>query len=343
MSEPPSKTTGVYHPAFMQNLIDHNIYPADHLFPDGSLTEPPANMDEITAMLMEPLPASLTLTWNEFRQFKQVYRSSRKEQQAMYCMLNVLQGSEDMLNSALVAGSSGAVFTNLDHLTDGTLHAARPDYFHGSPPESLDRAVRFRLDHLIAPSKQKDLVILPNFFLEAKGPKGNDEIAMLQATYDGALGARAMHNLRGFKEPCSAAYDQKAYTIMFTSVAGCLNIYTTHLLEPRSPTNRPQYITTLVAGFMMLSNIDQYRAAITAYRNAIKWAKSKRDEAIQLANDRSGMLSPQVLLHLDAEVKTEMDTSTDELSLGLSSKNHGRIEVQIPKRRVKVQRSIETC
>ncbi|KAK7993062.1 hypothetical protein PG996_011911 [Apiospora saccharicola] len=136
MFEPTSKTTGVYHPAFMQNLIDHNIYPADHLFPDGSMTEPPANMDEITAMLMKSLPANLNLTVDEFRQFKQVYRSSRKEQQAaLYCMLNVLQGSEGMLNNALMAGSSGAVFTNLDHLTDGTLHAARPDYFHGSPPK----------------------------------------------------------------------------------------------------------------------------------------------------------------------------------------------------------------
>ncbi|KAK2741464.1 hypothetical protein FQN57_005597 [Myotisia sp. PD_48] len=67
---------------------------------------------------------------------------------------------------------------------------AKPDHFYGARPEQLDRQIRDKLEEYIIPSTQHDLPILPNFFLEAKGPDGTITVLMRQACYEGALAAR---------------------------------------------------------------------------------------------------------------------------------------------------------
>jgi hypothetical protein len=62
----------------------------------------------------------------------------------------------------------------------------------------------------------------------------------LQATLDGALGARAMHKLQSYgeKEP---TYDNNAYTITSTYHDGTLKIYTTHITPPAGPRQLQEY------------------------------------------------------------------------------------------------------
>ncbi|OAX83764.1 hypothetical protein ACJ72_01879 [Emergomyces africanus] len=47
------------------------------------------------------------------------------------------------------------------------------------------------------PSTQKDHLIAPNFFQDAKGPDGSPAVATRQACYDGAMGARGIYSYQG--------------------------------------------------------------------------------------------------------------------------------------------------
>lgn len=89
-------------------------------------------------------------------------------------------------------------FTNLDHLTDGTLVPENPDLYYGARPEQLDREVRRELDVHVIPSTQQDLPIALNFFLEVKGPDGSLSVPSRQACYDGDLVARGIHSLQSY-------------------------------------------------------------------------------------------------------------------------------------------------
>ena len=57
--------------------------------------------------------------------------------------------------------------------------------------------------------------VLPNYFLEAKAPKGGADVVKQQACYDGALGARAMHQLQSYRED-QPVFDGDAYTLVST-------------------------------------------------------------------------------------------------------------------------------
>ena len=96
--------------------------------------------------------------------------------------------------------SGGIPFTKLDHLTDRTRAFGNPDIYYGARPEQLDRRVRDELSGLIIPSTQHALLIVPNFFLAAKGPDGSAAVAKRQAYYDGALGARGIHSPRVYNQ-----------------------------------------------------------------------------------------------------------------------------------------------
>ncbi|OAT06793.1 hypothetical protein BDBG_16697 [Blastomyces gilchristii SLH14081] len=80
-------------------------------------------------------------------------------------------------------------FGNFAPLTDGILANAKPDHFFGARPEQLNCQIRDELSDFIVPSTQKDHLIAPNFFQEAKGPDGSSAVATQQACYNGAVGA----------------------------------------------------------------------------------------------------------------------------------------------------------
>ena len=47
--------------------------------------------------------------------------------------------------------SKGVPFTNLEHLTDGTLISGNPDIYYGARPKELNRRVRNKLSGYIVP------------------------------------------------------------------------------------------------------------------------------------------------------------------------------------------------
>jgi hypothetical protein len=182
--------------------------------------------------------------------------------------------------------SGGIPFTNLDHLTDGTLVPGNPDCYYGARLEQLNRQVRTELSDHIVPSTQHNLPIVPNFFLAGKGPDGCIAVAARQASYDGALGARGIYKLQtyGQDEP---ACRNNAYTITSIYYGGQLKMYTSHLAQPNGPGSRPKYYITQINTWGMTGNNETCRQGATAFRNARDWAKEQRDEAIRQANERA--------------------------------------------------------
>jgi hypothetical protein len=163
-------------------------------------------------------------------------------------------------------------FTNLDHLTDGTLVPGNPDLYYGARPEQLNRQVRDELSDQIIPSTQHNLPIVPNFFLAAKGPDGSIAVAGRQASYDGALGAKGIHSLQSYGQD-EPAYKNNAYTVTTIYHDGTLKMYTSHPAHPNGPGSRPEYYMTQLRSFAMTDTADTFQQGATAFRNARDWTK----------------------------------------------------------------------
>jgi hypothetical protein len=52
--------------------------------------------------------------------------------------------------------------------------------------------------YIIPSSSDTSRPAVPNYFLEGKSAKGRADVAVLQACYDGAVRARAMHQLQNY-------------------------------------------------------------------------------------------------------------------------------------------------
>ncbi|OAT04133.1 hypothetical protein BDBG_16191 [Blastomyces gilchristii SLH14081] len=201
------------------------------------------------------------------------------------------------------------LFENLAPLTDGMLAQAKPDHFYSARPEQLDCQICNELSDHIIPSTQDDLPMVPNFFLEAKGPDESLAVATWQACYDGALEARGMHTLQSYQQDRSrSTYDNSAYTLMSIYHGGTLKLYTTHLTEPEGPGHCPEYIMTQLNTWGMTGNLETFQQGACAYRNARDWAKEKRDEFIRTANETHSKAQSQ-LLHLTSQSQTASEAA----------------------------------
>lgn len=335
-----TRSTGPYDRAFQQHLIDHEILPDGYEYPDGRMPPEPENMDEIVNALGQPR-ASLSpskFSNEDFRRFKRADTHASKEREVTTTVIPVIEGN--IGDSKCVAGEIS--FTNLDYLTDGTLVPGNPDLYYGARPEQVDRNIRRELERRIVPSTQHDLPIAPNFFLQVKGPDGSLAVASRQASYDGALGARAIHSLQSFRE-LEPQYDNNAYTITSIYHGGQLKMYTSHPISPSVPGAQPGYVMTQIKTWGLTGDADTFRLGAAAYRNGRDWAKRQRDGAIKQAHetvarhtavassledglgpsftsegssDETIVNSQQIILHLDADLPAsyDSDTSADELS-----------------------------
>ncbi|KAF5724931.1 hypothetical protein FMUND_322 [Fusarium mundagurra] len=239
-----------------------------------------ASEDEIRQALERPR-ASLSPSWfskDDFKRFKLADDHATKESRVTASVIPIVEGDPGDIRSDIS-------FTNLDHLTDGSLVCAKPDHYHGARPEQLHKEVRRALDNHIVPSTQDDLPVLPNNFVEVKGPDGSLSVATRQALYDVTLGARGFQSLLsyGADEP---HYDNKAYALTWTYHGGALKAYASHVLEPSTPEAPSGYAMTQIKGWSLTSDLETFRQGATAYRNGRDWAKKQRDEAIAEANKK---------------------------------------------------------
>ncbi len=322
-SDKSSKTrkSSAYDAGFEQHLIDHGIYPHGHEYTDEDSSVYPDNWEEINERLAQPRPSlSPSLFSREaFRKFEKKNMQALTEGTVMSKAFPIITGDAD------IPSQENIPFGNLEDLTDGSITKAQPDFYDGSRPAELDKQIRGELGPYIVPSTNKSAPCLPNFFAEGKGPTGSTPVAKRQACYDGALGARGVHELRSRVDQ-ETAFDNNAYTITSTyhGGAGVLSIFTTHATPSNNVEVPIEYRMTQLNAFAMTGNPDTFRQGASALRNARDWAKEKREELITAANSimpetRSFTVesSTESLLSLSTNdiAQLESDTSTDELAI----------------------------
>jgi len=285
----------------------------------------PHNWEEINARLALPRASLSPSRFNReaFLDFKEKNQEALTEATVMSKVFPIIAGTAD------IPSQENLLFGNLKHLTDGSITKAKPDCYDGSRPADLNKQIREELGPYIVPSTNTAAPCLPNFFTEGKGPNGNTAVCKRQALYDGALGARGIHELRLYVDP-ETAYDNNAYTITSTyhGGSGDLTIYSTHPTPSNDPQNPTEYRMTQLNGWKMTGNPEAFRQGGSALKNARDWAKEKREELMIAANGKvpdaeySDLVSStQSLVSLSSNeaTHTESETSADELALDVGT------------------------
>ena len=258
------------------------------------------------------------------------------ENKVMSKALPIIAGTAD------IPSQENLRFTNLQDLTDGSITQAQPDFYDGARPEDLNKQIREELGPYIVPSTNTAAPCLPNFFTEGEDPDGSAPVCKLQATYDGVLGARGIHELRSYVDP-ETAYDNNAYTITSTyHPSGLLTMYTSHPVESTNPKHQTEYRTTKLNSYAMTGNPEGFRQGAAAWRNGRDLTRDGRKELIDAANEKalnaespgfSLFMQSFVSLSSNEPIQPESETSADELALDiniLASSNH-RITAGIQK------------
>lgn len=278
-----TKSTGVYDRNFQQHITDHNIYPYAFKHPDGSRPARPSNWEDFNQILTQPRPSLSPSRFSDgqFTRFTEANADAAKEKQVSESVIPVIEGRI----ADAECRSGGIPFTNLSPLTDGTLKPGNPDVFYGASPGQLNRKVRNKLGGQIIPSTQHDLPIAPNFSLAVKGPNGTSAVAKRQACYDGALGARGMRSLQAYGQDNPPYGNASTLTSIYQN--GTLEMYSSHAAQPKNSEGRTEYHMSLINSWSMTGNIDSFREATGAYRNGRDWARLRRDELINGANERA--------------------------------------------------------
>ncbi|KAH7322557.1 hypothetical protein B0I35DRAFT_183574 [Stachybotrys elegans] len=313
-----TRSTGPYDRAFQQHLIDHNIFPPRYEFPNGDEPPEPENVDDIRRMLEQPRQSlsPSRFTKEDFKKFERADAHATKESRVIATVIPIIEG--DVGDPRCIA--SDVAFSNLEHLTDGSLVSAKPDIYYGARPEQLKKEVREALSNFIVPSTQDDLPIAPNNFLEVKGPDGSLSVATRQATYNAALGSRALHTLQSYGT--EQIYDNKAYTLTWTYHGGHLKAYTSHPIPPSTPEMPSGYAMTQLKGWSMTSDADAFRQGAAAYRNGRDWAKSQRDQAIAQANKVAPIPTAVESPHTTPPSEDASETTSHAISNELSLTSH---------------------
>jgi hypothetical protein len=85
--------------------------------------------------------------------------------------------------------------------------------------------------------------VTPNFFLEAKAPRGGADVARRQAYYDRTYRARAMRSMQNYSKE-DLVYDGNTCTYTTTYLNGQLKLYAYHVTAPTLPEGQPGYHMT---------------------------------------------------------------------------------------------------
>ncbi|CAJ2508667.1 Uu.00g136930.m01.CDS01 [Anthostomella pinea] len=275
-----TRRSSAYDDAFEQHLHDSGIYMEGYEHA-GGVTREPDNLCQIQQGLLVPR-ASLSpsrIPDSLFREFTKKNRT-KSEGTVMRNVIPIIAGNADIPNEGHLP------FTNFESLTNETTVKLVPDYFDGAQVKDIHSQVRQDLSRTIIPTKHADVPVAPNFFLEAKAPRGGADVALRQACHDGAYGAHAMHSLQNYgnDEP---VYDNNAHTFSSKYHDGTLKLYTHHPTAPTTPGGRPEYHMTQVKAFAMTSDRNTFVGGATAFRNARDMASGYRNEFIAAANSRA--------------------------------------------------------
>lgn len=194
-----TRRASAYTPNFAQKLVDNHVslVKRDHRA---------ANHQEWNEVLVRPRPSlsPSRMSDGHFDRFAKAIDEAHNEDEVMSHVIPKIVGHPRYPSRQNVP------LGNLDPLAKNIV-VPQPDYYEGSLPGPGNRQLRQRLDKSIVPSSQRDYPFLPNFFVEAKGPRGSFTVAQLQACHDGALGALATHRVENLGRR-EEAFDNKART-----------------------------------------------------------------------------------------------------------------------------------
>ncbi|KGQ07756.1 hypothetical protein BBAD15_g6917 [Beauveria bassiana D1-5] len=276
-----AKRSSAYDKDFEQNLIDNDIYPEGFEHRDGRSTPEPNNLDEIVKGLAHPR-ASLSpsqFSVSAFKSFRMANSRVISEGKVMADILPTIRGNSEIPNEGNLP------FGNLESITNGTTVDAVPDWYDGSYPRDINRTIRQELCKTIIPTSHGHAPAAPNFFVEAKAPRGGADVAKRQACLDGAVGARAMHSLKTYGED-EPVYDGNAHAYSSTYHNGQLMLYAHHVTGPTAERERPEYHMTQLKGYTLTGDRETFVTGATAFRNARDLARRQRETLIQVANAR---------------------------------------------------------
>ncbi|KAL9056689.1 MAG: hypothetical protein Q9162_002758 [Coniocarpon cinnabarinum] len=298
-----SRRTTAYDPNFEQNLRDHGILMESR--PQKPLNTKDLNQ-ELGRQRRSLSPSRFPDTG--FETFQERNNEVHTEADVMRNVFPLIVGDCD------IPSSGNMEFNNLAPLTDGTIATDKPDYYEGSRPEDIEKHIRGELSEYIIPSTDTTRPCLPNFFTEVKGPDGSGKVLKRQACYAGAIGARAMHELRLYVNKATAL-DSNAYTMTwaFDSSTGTLNVYTTHPVASEVPDRHVDYQMTQLQGWALTGNIDSFRQGVSYFRNARDWARARRRELIDAANDKH---VAELQVYIPTEEHFTEEQTSDEISQG---------------------------
>lgn len=270
-----AKISSTHDRAFEHHLKDYSIH---HV----RCSQKP-ELENVLAKLSD-LRTETTLSLSQagdqyFDTFLQMNWQAKNEAEVVAHVIPMIMGEQE--NKSLLAINKG--FRSLKPLTNDTIPSAKPDFYYGASSEDLHPDIRSELAPLIIPAVK--LPILPNFFLEAKGPDGLASVASRQARYFGAIGARSMHHIQNYRQK-NSFYDDNAYAFSSTYHYGLLALYAHHLTAPATPGGRPEYHMTQLKSFALPSDLETFIRGVTAFRNLRDWAKRCRDKLINAANFR---------------------------------------------------------
>jgi len=280
-----TEDSGAYSSNFQQTLINGGIYYCGYRYPDGRAPPKPNNWDEIKQRLMQPVPSLSPSAFSDekFEEFVQADEEADNEEAVRDSVITKLL---DNIGSPHVPEKNFR-FANLDPLNGidrNTLEKAQPDFYYGAEGLFLNHVIRDKFSPIINPSMTSSVPILPNLFIEAKGPRGQFRGVKLQACYDGAIGTRAMHCLQSFAER-TPVYDNKAYTISATYYDGQLKMYSHYTAQANGLGTRPEYYMHQLISFAMTGTKESYLQGLAALQNAADWAREMRETVIHDANE----------------------------------------------------------
>ena len=188
-----TKRSSAYDNAFEQHIIDNKIYPEGYNYSDGRRTPEPT-LEGFHQRLAAPRPSLSPSRWpdSKFKDFKRKNAGVIDEGEVMRDVVPIMAGNSDIPNK------QNLLFTRLDPITNNTTVNAKPDFYDGARLRDVDKGVQDDIGNFIIPTGHVTAPVAPNFFLEVKRPSGGADVAKRQACYNGALGARCMHQLQSY-------------------------------------------------------------------------------------------------------------------------------------------------
>jgi hypothetical protein len=283
-----------FHADFDQHLRDYQIYPLGS--PEN---QSPANLEELLAMLGEPLrtpgpgvESEYTHgieTWGDFyilgfQDFLYDDPHDKVIQEKVIPPFFETTWSDDSTRFY-------TRFEDVQALTDESIAPPFPAIVDGAPTITLvpnlmeDDGLR----RLINVNGMAGDVVAGNFFFD----EGNET---QQSCFEGAFGARTMHTLTNLPDKIrhettlsktneyKPYYDNHARSFTTTLAHGTLNIMAHHVTKPEGQVTRPRYHMTTLARINMLNTVEGFREGFRALRNVRAFARRERDQCIQAAN-----------------------------------------------------------